>query len=210
MSNVESNADLHGSAPDRSSVALLIVDMLTDFELALQQVSLKTLSAAAQRISVLKKRATQNGIPCIYVNDNAGRWQSAGHRVIEQNTAAGSRFSSIAEQLIPDHRDYLVLKPKHSAFYATPLDVLLSHLGVSALVITGMVGKQCILFTAMDAFVREYQLYLPMDCIVTSAKAEASALSKLFATTLDADIRPSGRLRLYAMCQRHECRSLRN
>jgi nicotinamidase-related amidase len=209
MKRTHKNADLHGAAPDAASVALLIVDMLSNFQAPEVRKFLRPAQRVAHSIAALKKRADAAGIPCIYVNDNVGKWQSNGRRVIEQNSSPDAASVSIKAALRPRDTDYLILKPKHSAFYATPLDVLLSHLGVSALIITGTAGKQCILFTAIDAYVREYRLYLPDDCIVTESQQELKMLQALFAKTLDADTRASGYLRLAAMQRKHRLRALR-
>jgi nicotinamidase-related amidase len=209
MRNPTKNSDLHGSAPDHSAIALLIIDMLSEVSEIDGGAFVAKARHAAKRIAKLKHRAAKSAIPCIYVNDNVGRWQSAGHRVMAQNSAATSSSFAIGQLLMPAQSDYLVLKPKHSAFFATPLDVLLTHLGTSALIVTGMVGKQCILFTAIDAYVREFQLYIPMDCIVTADRSESTMLRKLFMATLDADIRDSGVLRLSALCRKHLARPVR-
>ena len=65
----------------------------------------------------------------------------------------------------PDRRDYFILKPKHSAFFSTPLELLLEHLGARTLILTGLLADSCILFTAQDAHLRGYRVVVPSDCV---------------------------------------------
>ena len=73
----------------------------------------------------------------------------------------------VASQLLPEYDDYFVLKAKHSGFRATPLDLLLRHLEARRLVITGLAADNCVLFTASDAYMREYELVIPRDCVAS-------------------------------------------
>lgn len=197
---------LHGSAPDSSPVSLLIVDMLSSFDFSEGSRVLEEATRTAAAIAQLKARITAVGIPTIYINDNVGRWQSAGQRVIDQNAAPTHRGRHIRDLLLPTNADYLVLKPKHSGFYATPLSVLLEHLNTTALILTGMTATQCILFTAIDAYVRDFHLYIPEDCVVYGNQADRRAALHLFADTLGADTRPSVDLRIPALRRRHTMR----
>lgn len=97
-------------------------------------------------------------------------------------------------QLTPDEVDYFVLKPKHSAFYQTSLEILLEYLGVSTLILTGMAGDICVLFTANNAYMRDFRIYTPSDCIASkSADCNREALT-LMQRVLKADISPSTEL----------------
>src|SRR5690606_38715197 len=119
----------------------------------------------AKQIAKLTKRCRQARIPVVYCNDNFGRWQSNFNSQIEHCTAANSRGKEIAERLSPEAEDYFVLKPKHSAFYNTTLDLLLRHLGAETLVLSGITTDICGLFTANDAYVRGYELMIATDCV---------------------------------------------
>ena len=197
------NPDLHGAAPDSSPVALLIIDMLGDLDSIPDRRVVKAASVIAPRIAHLKARAHVARIPTVYVNDNIGKWQSAGQRVIDQNASPDRKAHRIASLLRPTSDDYLVLKPKHSGFFATPLDLLLSHLNARALILTGSTAAQCILFTAIDAYVRDFALYVPSDCIVSVDRESRHAVTHLLSTVLKADLRASGDLRIPALVRRH-------
>src|SRR6185503_18220123 len=124
------NRDLHGSAPDHSPVALLLIDVINHLDFEGGDRLLEHALPMAERLAALKRRARAAGIPAIYANDNFGRWQSDFTKVLERCRADGARGKPIADRLAPDADDYFVLKPKHSGFYGTTLDILLDYLGV--------------------------------------------------------------------------------
>ena len=124
------NEDLHGNAPDKADVALLLIDVINDLEFPEGDQLLQHALPMAERIAALKRRAKAAGIPAIYVNDNFGRWQSDFNAQVEHCLHDGVRGQPIAELLRPDEDDYFVLKPKHSGFFSTTLDILLDYLQV--------------------------------------------------------------------------------
>jgi nicotinamidase-related amidase len=139
----------------------------------------------------LKKKARAAGVPCVYVNDNFGRWRSNLQDIIEQALRAGSRGRALVEQLIPDSHDYFVLKPKHSGFYQTPLELLLKHLGAERLILTGVSTNSCVLFTAGDAYMRDLKLAVPQDCVAACNEKEHQFAIDQMQDMLKADITPS-------------------
>ena len=95
--------------------------------------------------------------------------------------------------------DYFVLKPKHSGFYCTSLELLLQHLGAKNLILTGLAGNNCVLFTANDAYMRDFKLFVPTDCVVSQTKEENEYALNQMEKVLKADIKPSTELNLEAM-----------
>ncbi|MCW3098201.1 MAG: Isochorismatase [Chthonomonadaceae bacterium] len=193
------NEDLHGNVPDEATVALLIIDMINDFEFPGGDALLTAALPAAERIAHLKRRAEKAGIPILYVNDNFGKWRSDFQQQVRHCLHDHVRGRPVAQMLKPDEDDYFVLKPKHSAFYATPLDLLLTYLKVTTLILTGIAGDVCVLFTAGDAFLRDYHLFVPSDCIASQTSDENTRSLEQMRKTFDADIRPSDALDLDAM-----------
>ena len=188
--------DPHGVAPERSELVLLLVDVINDFDFPQGDKLLRFALPAARRIAALKKRLRKRGVPAIYVNDNFGRWQSDFKKQVERCISEDAPGAPVARLLIPAEDDYFVLKPKHSAFFSTSLDVLLSYLGARKLIITGFAADICVLFTANDAYMRDYELIVPSDCIAAEtagARRNASVQMKRF---LKADIRPSPGIRV--------------
>jgi nicotinamidase-related amidase len=164
--------DLHGAAPDKCPVALLLIDWINDLEFDGGERLLPQALAAAKATAALRRRAKQAGVPVIYCNDNFGKWRSDFRSLLEHVRHDDVRGKPIAELLAPDGEDYFVLKPKHSGFHSTSLDVLLAHLGASTLILTGIAGNFCVLFTAHDAYMRDFRLVVPRDCVASEVEAD--------------------------------------
>jgi len=124
------NEDLHGNAPDKSEVALLLIDVINDMEFEGGAQLLQHALPMADNIATLKKRAREHDIPVVYVNDNFGKWQSDFKKTLEHVLQDGCRGKPVAEKLQPAKDDYFVLKPKHSGFFSTTLEILLEYLEV--------------------------------------------------------------------------------
>lgn len=192
----EKNADLHGNAPDTSSVAVVIVDMINDLEFPGGEELHDQAVAAAERIAELKRRAREAKVPVIYANDNFGRWRSDFREVVDHVLHDGVRGRRLAELLEPERDDYFVLKPKHSAFYATTLDTLLDYLGPRHLVLTGVTGDTCVLFTASDAYMRDFHIHVPADCVASISAEHTRQALEYMQRVLRVDITPSRELDL--------------
>ena len=190
------NPDLHGSAPDKSEVALLLIDVINDLDFPEANQLLRYARPMAKKLSRLKQRAKEAGVPVIYVNDNFGRWRSDFRRQVQHCLRDGSRGHEIVSLLQPDEDDYFVLKPKHSGFFSTTLETLLHYLGSRKLTLTGIAGNFCVLFTANDAYMRDYDLIIPSDCTVSNTVEENREALALMRKFLKADTRPSTKLRL--------------
>jgi nicotinamidase-related amidase len=185
------NEDLHGSVPEKCEVALLLIDVINDMEFEGAEALVEQAVPMARRLAELKRRCKAAGIPAIYVNDNFGRWKSDFRRVVAHCLEDGVRGEEVARILQPDDDDYFVLKPKHSAFFATTLDTLLSYLGASTLILTGIAGNICILFSANDAYMRDFNVMVPADCVVSNTPDENQHALDQMRTVLKADITAS-------------------
>jgi nicotinamidase-related amidase len=180
--------DLHGSAPDTHDTALLLIDVINDFEFLRGDELFREAIKIAPNIARLKKRARAAGVPAIYVNDNFGRWQSRFDEIVQHCLTEGVRGRPFVEQLIPSEDDYFVLKPKHSGFYQTPLEILLKHLGTNRLILTGVSTNSCVLFTANDAYMRDLELVIPSDCVAACNCDEHSFAINQMSNMLKADL----------------------
>ena len=190
----DDSADLHGSAPDKSPVALLLIDVINDLDFDGGDALLEHALPMAQRIAELKQRAKEANVPAIYVNDNFGRWRSDFHAQIEHCLKPDCRGRPIVELLRPDDDDYFVLKPKHSGFFSTTLHTLLEYLSVELVVLTGVASNICVLFTANDAYMRDLQLVVPSDCVAANTRADNEHAISQMQNVLKADTRPSTEL----------------
>lgn len=192
-----STHDLHGSAPDKSLTALLLIDVINDFDFPEGEQLLELAMPAGKNIAALKKRAKAAGIPAIYVNDNFGRWQSDFKKIVDH--CRNARGKSFVEMLLPDDDDYFVLKPKHSGFYSTTLSLLLTHLTTKNVILTGIAGNNCVLFTANDAYMRDLKVFVPSDCVVSNTEEENLNALKQMETVLKADLTPGAEVDLKAI-----------
>ena len=188
------NDDLHGNAPDKADVVLLLIDVINDLEFPEGDQLLRFALPMARRIAALKRRARQEDIPVVYVNDNFGRWRSDLTAQVDHCLRDGVRGQPVVELLRPDEDDYFVLKPKHSGFFSTALDTLLEYLGVRAVVLAGLAGNNCVLFTANDAYMRDLHLAVPSDCVASNTEPENRYALEQMGKVLKADTRPSQEL----------------
>jgi nicotinamidase-related amidase len=174
-------------------VALLIVDVINRFDFERGD----ELKANAARIvePVLALRAAMDAAeaPVIYVNDNFGEWHSEKSRLVE---TAVERGGEMVRRLVPRDGDYFVLKPQLSGFYATNLPVLLPKLGVSRLVLAGVATDMCVLFTAGDAHMRDYSLWVPADVVAAFSDAGSANALEIMRARLGAEVRPTAELDL--------------
>jgi len=188
--------DLQGSASEKSDVALLLIDVINDLEFPGSEQLVDRAVAMGRNVAALKSQARECGVPAIYVNDNFGRWRSDFRAQVEHCLHDGVRGQSLAELLRPSEDDYFVLKPKHSGFYSTVLEVLLEHLGVRTLILTGIAANICVLFTANDAYMRDFRLIVPSDCVASNTEEDNETALRQMREILKADTRPSTDLKL--------------
>jgi len=190
------NPDLHGSAPDKSGMALLLIDVINDLEFPEAEQMLDAAMKMARQIARLKKRAHRARVPAIYVNDNFGKWKSDFRATIEHCAEKNVRGREIVKMLKPAEQDYFVLKPKHSGVFSTSLEMLLRYLGSETLILTGIAGNFCVLFTANDAYMRDYKLIVPRDCTVSNTAKENEEALQLMRKFLKAKTPLSKSVRL--------------
>lgn len=171
--------------------ALLIVDMINPFDFEGGPQLLCAALPAAGRIAKLKIRLKSQGVPVIYINDNFMQWQSDFRELVAICRHDDSPGAAIARLLSPEHDDYFILKPKHSAFFATPLRLLLEKLGTGSLILTGIATDSCILATAADAHMNDYALAVPRDCVASQTPARKQQAIELMKVAMRADIRAS-------------------
>jgi nicotinamidase-related amidase len=169
--------------------ALLLVDWINDFDFEGSEELLQGAETAAQRTAILRDRATAAGLPVLYVNDNFGDWRSDFQDVIAKCRA--SRGRKVVDLLVPRDGDFFVLKPKHSGFLHTPLELLLDHLDVGTLVITGLAGNICVLFTAHDAHMRDFRVVVPRDCVASNTERDNAFALEQLGRVVHADVRDS-------------------
>lgn len=185
------------AAPRRQSkrTALLILDMLSEYRFEGAEAVLRRLRGAAAAIARLKQRL--NGkVAVVYVNDTGGKWESDQAEFVARCCSDKAKGSHVSRLVAPAAGDYFIFKPRHSGFYGTPLLALLTQLKVRRVILTGMTAHQCVLFTAVDAFVREFELIVPSDCLGGGTAEETRHAIFIYERALQARVVVSSSLRL--------------
>lgn len=181
---------------DGSGDAVLVIDVLNDFRFVGGDALLRQFRPCIAPLARLLGRARAAGVPVVYANDNFGRWRSdfddVGERVRRRNAAAWHAL----EPIRPCRGDYVVLKPRHSAFYCTPLELLIDGLDVGRLVLTGVAADSCIWFTGADAHVRGYDVVVPRDAVAASSRRLKDHVLALMHAALGASVRGARHVRL--------------
>ena len=155
-----------------TGTALLLIDVINDLAFEGSAALVAQAEPMANRLAALKRRASAAGVPAIYINDNFGQWRSDFRRTVAHCTARSSPGRRVSLRLKPTSRDYFVLKPKHSGFFDTTLDTLLETLRIRRVILTGIAGNICVLFTANDAYMRDLRILAPADCIVSNTAGD--------------------------------------
>jgi nicotinamidase-related amidase len=164
----------------RVRTALLLIDVINDMQFPGSHKLVAAARRVAPRIERLAARAREAHVPVIYANDNFGQWRSDLQSTLRRCTADKAPGRELGLRLRPQEGDYFVLKPQHSGFFCTPLELLLSDLGARGLVVVGFATDLCVLITAHDAHMRGYKLWVPSDCTASnSAKLTSNALLHL-------------------------------
>ncbi len=176
------------SSEPLTHAALLLIDVINPMDFPGGENLIRQALPAAAKIASLRKRFSAAGFPVIYVNDNFGEWQSDFSQQVRRCTRADCPAREVAGRLLPGKDDYFVLKPKHSGFYSTSLDVLLQYLGVRTLVLTGFAADICVLYTANDAYMRDYSIIVPSDGVASESAALRKAALEQMATRLKARV----------------------
>lgn len=169
--------------------ALIIIDIINDFDFKHGPELLANTEIITPNIIKMKKYAKKNRIPIIYVNDHYRLWQADLSKIIDH--CKNSKSEKIISKLAPNKDDFFLIKPKHSAFHQTALQALLSELRVNQLILTGIAGNICVLFTANDAYMREYNISVPSDCIASNDEQDNNYAIRMMENVLDANTKPS-------------------
>lgn len=169
--------------------ALLLVDFINTMEFdGAGQLAPRAVEAA-RHARALKRRAIAESIPVVYVNDNFGDW-GANFDAVARKAERSALGRPLVEMLPPQPSDLSILKPRHSGFYGTPLEFLLDELQVNHLILTGLQTHICVLFTAHDAYLRRYGLWVPDDCVASEHMRQHTTALMHLAEVAAADVQP--------------------
>jgi nicotinamidase-related amidase len=175
-----------------SQRVLLIVDFITSLDFPGAEKLAAPALQAAKATAALKQRLAAEGVPAIYANDNYGVWQSDFHSLVATCLGLEGEAGEIARVLYPQADDLTILKPRHSAFYASPLELLLTEMQARELVICGLATDMCVQLTAADAFLREFKVWVPADCTAAETQAAKDQALRYMADVLKCETHPAG------------------
>lgn len=181
--------------PAAGGTALLIIDMINDMDFPGAEEMWAEAGKAADAIVKLRDDADRLKAPVVYVNDNYGQWHSERSRLVEHCGRSGPG-REIVDKIRPRDDDFFVIKPQFSGFYSTNLPVLLPKLRANRLILTGVAADICVLFTAADAHMREYGLWVPRDAVASSSKERTNWALEIMQNSMSAETRPTTEFRL--------------
>jgi nicotinamidase-related amidase len=154
----------------------------------------KSVETVVEPIGALIARAQDEGAELIYVNDNYGDWNSSSEE-LAQRALEGARSDLVEPILPPDGADF-VIKARHTIFYMTPLEYLLGQKEIDHLVLVGQVTEQCILYSALDAYVRHFHVSVPPDGVACIHGNLADAALEMMERNMRAELTPASDVRL--------------
>ena len=177
-----------------AGTALLLIDVINDLMFRGAEHLIRQAEPMAVRLAALKRRAARAAVPVIYVNDNFGQWRSDFRQTVSHCTRPASPGRIVSARLRPTARDYFVLKPRHSGFHQTTLGTLLRDLRTRRVIVSGIAGNICVLFTANDAYMRGLRILAPADCIVSNTVEDNDAALRQIKVVLKGSLTASDRL----------------
>lgn len=175
-----------------TNTALIIIDVINHFQFKNGDKLFEHTQNILLPLLQLKKHAKLNRLPIIYINDHYNLWQANFQKIIDM--CITKKNENYLKKIAPDEDDYFLIKPKHSAFYGTSLNTLLYHLHIKSLIITGIAGNICVLFTANDAYMRDFKLYCPQDCIASVDQQDNKYALTMMSNVLKANTNKSKEL----------------
>jgi nicotinamidase-related amidase len=172
------------------NAALIVIDVLQTYDFEDVEQLLPSAEAAAPVIARLVREARERDVLTIYVNDNLGDWQHDRKALLER--VLGGEHARLVEPVAPPEDALLVTKGRHSVFYETPLALLLREREIGRLVLCGQVTEQCVLYSALDAHVRQFECVIARDACASIDEELAEAAFRMMernmaAVVVDAD-----------------------
>jgi nicotinamidase-related amidase len=173
-------------AADAPKTALLVVDMITSYDFEDAGKLIDSARQAVPNIASLLERARDEDVDVIYVNDNYGDWRSSSAELVEG--VLKGEHGDLLEPIVPDERSLFVLKPRHTCFYETPLAYLLGQRDIGRVVFTGQATEQCIVYSALDAYVRHFQVAVATDAVAHIHEDLAQAALRMMEVNMRAEL----------------------
>ncbi|MFI1921131.1 MULTISPECIES: isochorismatase family cysteine hydrolase [unclassified Streptomyces] len=175
-----------------SKTALIVIDMINTYDHPDADLLLPSARKVVPVAAGLLDRARRAGEPVVYVNDNFGQWRSHHGELLDE--ALSGPHAGLVEPLVPDEDSLFVVKARHSIFFETPLSYLLRQEGIDHLVLCGQVTEQCVLYSALDAHIRHFDVTVPRDAVAHIHADLADAALLMMERNMGARVRDSREL----------------
>jgi nicotinamidase-related amidase len=176
--------------------AVIVVDMLNPYDHQDAARLVESVERVVEPTASLIERASDDGAELIFVNDNYGDWNSSSEELAER--ALNGRRPELVEPLLPPEGADFVIKARHTIFYMTPLEYLLAQKEIGHVVLAGQVTEQCILYSALDAYVRHLDVTIPTDAVAHIHEDLAEAALKMMERNMRAELASAAECRLEA------------
>jgi nicotinamidase-related amidase len=181
-------------AEAEKKTALVVIDMINSYDHPDAERLTKAVEKSLPTMVDLVERATDEDVPIIYVNDNFGAWTSNREELVEE--ALKGDFKALVEPIRPADDTMFVVKARHSTFYETPLEYLLRQQEIDRIVLIGQVTEQCILYSALDAYIRHFEVAVPRDAVACIHHHLAEAALEMMELNMDAEVADAADLAL--------------
>ncbi|MFF7073280.1 isochorismatase family cysteine hydrolase [Streptomyces pseudovenezuelae] len=175
-----------------SKTALIVIDMINTYDHQDAEQLLPSAHKVVPVLSDLLATARSRDVTVIYVNDNFGEWRSHHGELLQQ--ALAGPHADLVEPVKPDGSSLFVLKARHSVFFETPLSYLLRQQDIERLVLCGQVTEQCVLYSALDAHIRHFEVVVPRDAVAHIHSDLADAALRMMERNMGARVCDSGEL----------------
>ena len=173
-----------------SDTALLVIDMFNTYTHPDADILAEHVAEVVDPFAALVARAAgRDDVELVYINDNFGDFTATQADIVKA-ALEGAR-PELVRPLTPAPGSRFLTKVRHSAFYATPLNYLLTRLEVRRIILTGQVTEQCVLYTALDGYVRHYDVVLPPDAVAHIDAELGDAALKMMERNMKAELSPS-------------------
>jgi nicotinamidase-related amidase len=177
---------------NKSKSALIVVDMINSYDFEDADRLRASVEETLPTMVGLVERARDSGVRTIYVNDNRGAWNRGPSELV--NELRAGEFADLIEPIAPAKDDDFIFKARHSIFYQTPLEYVLRQGEIERLILVGQVTEQCILYSALDAHIRHFDVHVPPDAVAHIHSDLADAALKMMEINMGADLTPADAL----------------
>jgi nicotinamidase-related amidase len=173
-----------------ADTALVVVDMLNTYEHEDAEKLTQSVREVLPNIEQLIDRAADaDDVEVVYVNDLYGQWNAGRTELLER--VMHGRYRDLVEPVAPAEDAIFIVKARHSIFYETPLEYMLRQQGIEKLVLVGQVTEQCILYSALDAYIRHMQVVVPRDAVAHIHEDLADAALRMMQINMRAEVVPA-------------------